>query len=293
VVAPPIILKPIWNGFLFLQGFTNSQEIIWVKDDASDAGGPRVLSAYEKLLIASNYANVDEMFNMNGLGDHVRRNVIIHPKQKTHLRVDGKVLNGSQKVVLLDMHLMRVYSKQTSSVGCLCAGTGTTVIAAIAWLRSVFACESDYVQFIAAKERIEAFIAACESEEAHLKFQERWRFTFIDEPARRNEERKLANLERRKAVKENANVVRALTRKKRKEVPAGKTAGNGEGGAPASGAEGDEEDEEENIGELVVPQEAFDGQQGEYDDDDQEVGEGTAADMMFQSGEVGKSDDAV
>jgi hypothetical protein len=270
----------------------NSHEIIWFKDDASDAGGPRVLSAYEKILIASNYAVVDEMFNMNGLGDHVRRNVISHPKQKTHLRVDGKVLNGSQKVVLLDMHLMRVYSKQTSSVGCMCAGTGTTLIAAIAWMRSVFACESDYVQFIAAKERIMAFIQACEREQAHLKYQERWRFTFVDEPARINEERKLANLERRKAVKENANVVRSLTRKKRKEARDGESAANEEGGAPATEAEDEDEDEDEVVGTLEMRQEAFEGPEDEFDDDDQEVAAGAAADMMFQTGAVGKDDDA-
>jgi hypothetical protein len=88
-----------------------------------------------------------------------------------------------------------------------------------------------------------AFIAACAREEAHFNYQDRWRFTFVDEPARRNEERKQANLEKRKTVRENANVVRALTCKKRKEVPAGEAAAKVEGGAAATGAEDDEEAE--------------------------------------------------
>lgn len=234
------------------QGVKTPHLFYRVKSNSGDAGGARFVSSVETIVVGTTSSVAEDEFNMTGLPISARRNYLYAPASRARLRtIGGDVLNASQKDILSDMHLVRIFSKDGDQVFVDEMGTGTSVEASLVWMRDVIGVEPDQQQFEGAVARIRHFISGMISEKRHLSMQAWWKHHFCEMPMQA--EAALAEAAKELSAKQKeTNRLAARKLKGRK-----KKSGDGDGDADDADDGGDDDAEEEFVIEDELQLETF------------------------------------
>jgi hypothetical protein len=120
------------------------------------------------LLLAFKNGPRDAEWNDLHANSNLRHNIIDNPCRMKYSTVNGTKVNPSQKFVWPEMKIMKHHCVKGSWVVVLCAGSGTSVISALAEGFNVIAFELDGAQVNAMDARIHTYLTSPGVEATHV-----------------------------------------------------------------------------------------------------------------------------
>ena len=149
-------------------GWVHRSTILTVWNTSTvNGGGARWTCADHRILV--NFKNGALAGVWNGFSEKSqdRQNIIVNPIKREFTKYKGSVVNPTEKVVWIESMLMKRHCEPGTWVLCLCGGSGTTAVAALAAGFNVISMELDVHQFNATVARLNKYCNNPKVEVAH------------------------------------------------------------------------------------------------------------------------------